>query len=106
MPAQDSDPDTFRGHSGPQRTRFVFGELSVTSVGQAAAGEVDEIDSVDEAELSEDDEASDWLPLSEEGAGETHAFVLRPSFKIELPTDLTRQEADRLIAFIQAVVSN
>ena len=95
--------DFVAGRKG-KPSRFVFGELSVTSVGQAAAGEVDEIDSLPEEELSEDDDASDWLPADEVRISETHSFVVRPTMKIELPADLSRQEADRLIAFINLIV--
>ena len=73
-------------------SRFVW-SAEMISVGRAAAGE-----SRDVAELATDESESkyDWL---------THSFYLRSDAEVslELPNDLTPDEAERLAMFVRAL---
>ncbi len=75
-------------------SRFVWGTEMIV-VGRVAAGEDQPIEQI-EQETDEEGTTRDFL---------THAFYLRPdvSVEIELPTDLDRDEAERLARFITAL---
>jgi hypothetical protein len=75
-------------------SRFAWTE-SIVSVGKAAAGEPEVISSAPEPAAAAV-EVSETL---------THAYHLRPDTQvtIELPTDLSLQEAERLAAFIKTL---
>lgn len=94
----EHDLGTFvNGRRGGQ-SRFKWG-ARLTDVGQAYAGEIEEIEQVGEEDLEEemysfaDDETLD------------HEYTLRPGVKItlSLPADLTRYEAKRLADFINTL---
>lgn len=75
-------------------SRFVW-SVGMVSVGKAAAGEAQEIEQLAE-EQAEDEPGGDLL---------AHTFHLRADLQValELPPDLTRNEADRLAAFIKTL---
>ncbi|MEX2672032.1 MAG: hypothetical protein WD294_07980 [Phycisphaeraceae bacterium] len=79
-----------KGHE----SRFDW-HVSLASVGQVAAGETEEFESVDEIE---GDEASEEMLLR-------HRFRLRPDLELslDLPANLTSAEANRLAGFLQSL---
>jgi hypothetical protein len=85
------------GRRGAQ-SRFKWA-VRLTDVGKAYAGEIDEIESVDEEDLEEE--------IYSLGDDETieHEYTLRPDVKVtlSLPGDLTRREAKRLADFINTL---
>ena len=92
---QDLDCGKFIPGRHNHRSRFAW-ELELTSVARAAAGEPEDVQVTISSDPEEFD-AEDWLL--------THDFHLREDFKaqINLPYDLTREEADRLAMFIKAL---
>jgi hypothetical protein len=80
-----------------KHSRFSW-SVSIVSVGKAAAGEQEVVHNIPEtgAESAEEVDSLD------------HSFHLRPgtSVSIELPIDLTTQEAERLAAFIKTLPMN
>lgn len=86
------------GRKGGQ-SRFEW-NARLTEVGQAAIGEADEIEQVAAAELEEDaDPDIDSVKMV------SHSYALRPDLTVtlELPSDLTQQEADRLATFTKTL---
>jgi len=77
------------------RSRFAW-EVELTSVARAAAGEPRE-PQLAESDSGVEDDSDDWLL--------THTFHLREDFEahVDLPYDLTREEADRFAMFIKAL---
>jgi hypothetical protein len=71
----------------------------LTDVGKAYAGEIDEIEPVDEEDLEEE------IYSSTDDETIEHEYTLRPDVKIALalPADLTRREAKRLADFINTL---
>jgi DNA-binding MarR family transcriptional regulator len=86
------------GRRGGQ-SRFEW-HVRLTDVGQAAIGEVEEIEQATEHELEEEDEEDE-----EEEGMVSHEYTLRPGAKVEfsLPSNLTQKEADRLAMFIKTL---
>ena len=84
-----------KGHA----SRFEW-SASLISVGQAATGEVGEVETLAEAEqdVETEDEGAPIDSIS-------HRFVLRPDFELrfELPRDLTTVEAARLGEFVRTL---
>ena len=68
----------------------------IMSVGRAAIGEQEDIQQIEPADEDETVDELDWL---------THTFHLRPNVEIELelPMDLSPNEASRLTQFIAAL---
>ena len=81
------------GHS-----RFKWA-VRLTDVGKAYAGEIDEIEAVDEEDLEEE-----IYSFSDDDTIE-HEYTLRPDVRIalSLPADLTSREARRLADFINTL---
>ena len=71
----------------------------MVGVGQAAAGETDQLEEVSPEDEREENGDNDFFE---------HKFHLRPdlSVTIELPTDLTPQEAARMSRFIETLPLN
>ncbi|MEZ6058509.1 MAG: hypothetical protein R3C01_17545 [Planctomycetaceae bacterium] len=76
------------------RSRFSW-ETELTALARLAAGEPQELEPVDEAQ--EEEAEDDWLL--------THRYHLREDYEmqIDLPYDLTKEEAGRLAAFFQTL---
>lgn len=94
----DLDLGTFvHGRRGGQ-TRFKWA-VRLTDVGKAYAGEIDEIEPVDEDDLEEEIYSSTGDDIID------HEYTLRPDVRItlSLPADLTRREAKRLADFVQTL---
>lgn len=68
----------------------------IISVGRAAIGEQEDIQQIDIDEEADAEDETDWL---------THTFHLRPNveIEIELPMDLSPDEASRITQFIAAL---
>ena len=68
----------------------------IISVGRAAIGEQEDVEQIEVAEEDDEGDGLDWL---------THTFNLRPNveIEIELPMDLSPNEAARLSQFISAL---
>lgn len=79
-----------RGH----RSRLEW-SVGLVSVGRLASGEAEEIESIDEADAVEEGD----VELIE------HSYQLRPDLRVslELPSDLSAGEADRLARHIQTL---
>lgn len=92
---QEAGCGTFRAGRRGAKSRIEWG-VSLISVGRAASGEDLEVEAVPE-DTPETEEAD--APLLR------HEFQLRPEMRIsvELPTNLTAEEARRLAAFIGTV---
>jgi len=75
-------------------SRFVW-STAMISVGRAATGEQEEVEQLAE-EMTEPAVEHDWI---------THSFHLRPDLTLELdlPADLTAQEATRIARFVEAL---
>jgi hypothetical protein len=75
-------------------SRFEW-RVQMVAVGQAAAGEIEHVEEVSEEDVGEEDTES----LIK------HTYRLRPdvTIAVELPTDLTRQEATRVARFIETL---
>lgn len=69
--------------------------VEMVGVGLAAAGEIEHVDEVSEEEAGEE----------EPGSLIKHTYRLRPdvTIAVELPTDFTPQEADRMARFIETL---
>ena len=76
-------------------TRFEW-STGIISVGKAAIGEREDIEEIEVDDSRETDTDTDWL---------THTFHLRPNIEmnIELPMDLSPNEAKRLMQFIDSL---
>ena len=81
-----------------QPSRFEW-SVEMVGVGQAAAGETDQLEEVSPEDEREENGDNDFFE---------HKFHLRPdlSVTIELPTDLTPQEAARMSRFIETLPLN
>jgi hypothetical protein len=102
--------DLFKGLEAAKCGKFVVGRkghpsrfewsVSLISVGRAAAGEVTEVQALSESEqnavIEEEEAGGGWI---------AHCFVLRPGVEVrlDLPSDLTNAEADRLAEFVRAL---
>jgi hypothetical protein len=75
-------------------SRFIWATAMI-SVGRAATGEQEEVEQLGE-EMMEPTGEKDWI---------THSFHLRPDLTLELdlPADLTAQEATRIARFVEAL---
>ena len=76
-------------------TRFEW-STGIISVGKAAIGEQDNVEEIETENAVEVETDTDWL---------THTFHLRPNIEIELelPKDLSPNEAKRLTQFIDSL---
>jgi hypothetical protein len=84
-----------RGHSS--RLQWA---VNIFTLGKAASGELDKVDSLESAPPVLDAEK-----LNGSVSALTHRFHLRPDHAVtfELPTDLSEKEAQRLAKFIEAL---
>ena len=82
------------GRKGHQ-SRFEW-DVKMVEVGQAATGETEQVDEVSPEEAGEENGANSLFK---------HTFRLRPdqSVTVELPADLTSQEAARMARFIETL---
>ena len=82
------------GRKGHQ-SRFEW-DVKMVEVGQAAAGETEQVEEVSPEEAGEENRGNSLFK---------HTFRLRPdqSVTVELPADLTSQEAARMARFIETL---
>ena len=82
------------GRKGHQ-SRFEW-DVKMVGVGQAAAGETEQVEEVSPEEAGEENRGNSLFK---------HTFRLRPdqSVTVELPADLTSQEAARMARFIETL---
>ena len=82
------------GRKGHQ-SRFEW-DVKMVGVGQAAAGETEQVEEVSPEEAGEENRSNSLFK---------HTFRLRPdqSVTVELPADLTSQEAARMARFIETL---
>jgi hypothetical protein len=75
---------------------------SLRSMGEAAKGEIAELKHVS-SEAEQDDDLEDEVEIEENAI--RHTFQLRPdnTVTIDLPSDLSKKEAERLATFIQSL---
>jgi hypothetical protein len=79
-------------------SRFIW-KVSIVSVGQAAAGESQNVEAISSEEQKQNDDGVGIIP---------HVYQLRPELQVtlELPSDLSSREAERLSEFLKTLPFN